>query len=310
MDQQLWDNPLSMRQDGYGPETARGATTGAAEIVLDGMRIGSPEAVAAHIEAHLLPQRQAELAAFDAEAWAGWVAEGERAAQERLGQDILKAPYGWAGFPVFRYGLYGYEHYFSAWALYPEVIEREMSLTADLCALRNAATARAIVENGLPPYIRLDFDLADSRGTLASPESLDRIWLPHFARAVAPLARSPVRMVWHCDGNLMALAPRLLEAGVKGFQGFQYEDGMDYEAICRMKARDGDDLLIIGGVSVTRTLPFGRPADVARELSWLVRHGPRNRLFLGVSSSVAPGAPWENLQALAQGLRHYREGGR
>ena len=59
------------------------------------------------------------------------------------------------------------------------------------------------------------------------------------------------------DGNLMRLVPRLLECGINGFQGFQYEDGMDYLKICAMKARDGTDLIIMAGVSVTRTLPLG-----------------------------------------------------
>jgi uroporphyrinogen decarboxylase len=103
-------------------------------------------------------------------------------------------------------------------------------------------------------------------GTLMSPRTLDRLWLPHFARALEPMLKTDVRMIWHCDGNLMQMVPRLVDAGVRGFQGFQYEDGMDYERICAMKTRDGDPLVIIGGVSVTRTLPFGTPADVKRSL--------------------------------------------
>ncbi len=75
-----------------------------------------------------------------------------------------------------------------------------------------------------------------------------------------------MRLIWHCDGNLMDMVPRLLEVGLHGFQGFQYEDGMDYERICRMKTREGEGLIIVGGASVTRTLPFGTPADVKREL--------------------------------------------
>ena len=73
-------------------------------------------------------------------------------------------------------------------------------------------------------------------------------------------------MIWHCDGNLMQMVPRLLDAGLHGFQGFQYENGMDYERICQMKSCEGDSLIIIAGVSVTRTLPQGTPDDVRREM--------------------------------------------
>lgn len=75
-----------------------------------------------------------------------------------------------------------------------------------------------------------------------------------------------------------------------------------------MRARDGQGLLIWAGVSVTQTLPFGTPADVKRELSWLVENGPRTGLLLGASSSITPSVPWENVEALVEGLRHYRNG--
>ena len=70
------------------------------------------------------------------------------------------------------------------------------------------------------------------------------------------------------------------------------------------------DLIIIGGVSVTRTLPSGKPADVKRELEWLVRCGPKTGLFLGGSSSIAPGVPWENMRTMVEGFQYYRQHGR
>ena len=77
-----------------------------------------------------------------------------------------------------------------------------------------------------------------------------------------------------------------------------------------MRARDGEELLIVGGVSVTRTLPYGTPDDVRKEMKWLVDNGPKRGLFLGGSSSIAPGVPWENLEALVDGFKYYRTHGR
>jgi uroporphyrinogen decarboxylase len=142
------------------------------------------------------------------------------------------------------------------------------------------------------------------------PESLDRIWFPHLTRCLAPVLDAGVRLIWHCDGNLMAMVPRLLEVGLRGFQGFQYEDGMEYARICRMKTREGEGLIIMGGVSVTRTLPYGTPDDVRRELRWLVENGPPTGLFLGASSSITPGVPWQNVRTLVEGLAYYRRVGR
>lgn len=60
----------------------------------------------------------------------------------------------------------------------------------------------------------------------------------------------------------------------------------------------------------TTTLPHGTPADVRREIGWLVEKGPKVGLMLGCSSSVAPGVPLENIKTLIAGFRHFREQGR
>ncbi len=309
LDQYLADNPLTMGDRGF-EGTARGATTGAEEIVLDGVRIDSPEAVVDHIERIVLPGLRRAITEFDGQRVVDEVMARESRIQTLLGHDILKVPYGVVGFPHLAYGSYGYANYLMSYALYPEVQERLFSLQADLAALRNRAVARAYAEARLPPLHRLDHDMADSRGTLVDIASLDRIWFPHFARAIQPAVEAGIRLIWHCDGNLMQMVPRLLSAGIEGFQGFQYEDGMDYGKICRMKSREGRDLIIVAGVSVTRTLPHGAPDDVRRELRWLVENGPRTGLFLGASSSITPGVPLANIVTLVEGLRYYRGNGR
>ncbi len=197
-----------------------------------------------------------------------------------------------------------------AYGLYPEVAEKHFALQADYALLNNRAAQRAYQEGNLPPLHRLDFDMADGRGTLVNIKTLDKVWLPHFARCLEPVLNTDIRMIWHCDGNLMAMVPRLLEVGIKGFQGFQYEFGMDYEKICAMKTKDGEDLVILGGVSVSVTLPFGTPADVKRQIDWLVEKGPRTGLFLGASSTVTPEVSWENVKTLVEGLQYYRSHGR
>ncbi len=312
LDQWIPTNPLSMRPEGFDDSTARGATTGDKDIVRDGLRIDSPETVVEHMERFVFPGLKRAIATFDPEAKVKAILDYEAKTQDAVGSAILKtADQGPAmTFPSYGYGLYGYENYFTAYALYPEVMEKHFRLGADFALLHNRAGARAFIEGELPPCIRTECDMTDSRGTLTSIESLDRIWFPHFARCMQPFVDANISIVWHSDGNIMQLAPRLLESGLKGFQGFQYEDGVDYEKICRMKAKDGDDLLIVGGVSVTRTLPFGTPDDVRNEMRWLVEKGPKTGLFLGVSSSIAPGVPWENLKTLVDGFQYYRENGR
>jgi hypothetical protein len=306
IDQYIPRNPLTMSDRGFDHDP-QSVTQGVDRIEVDGIIIDSPKAVVDHIERFVMPGLRREIETFDADGYVAQRIEAERACQARFGASILKVPYGHVRFPRFSYHVYGYEAYFMAYALYPEVMEKLFSLQADVAEISNRACARAYVEGDLPRLCRLDYDMADSRGTLVDVRSLDRIWFAHFARAIRPMIDAGVKLIWHCDGNLMQMVPRLLDCGLVGFQGFQYEDSMDYERICRMKTRDGDDLIIIAGVSVTTTLPRGTPDDVRKQIDWLVAHGLKAGLFLGASSSIAPGVPWENIEALVEGLRYYRE---
>ena len=169
IDQWIPDNPLGMRDQGYESTTERGSTTGAEEIIHDGLRIDAPEAVIEHLETKIFPQweqwgRDLEDNADDI---VSKLITDEIAVQQLFGMNMLKGPYGgFQAFPGFMYGHYGYANYFMAYALYPEVIELGFKLYADFCVLHNRIAARAIIEGGLPRLVRLDHDMADSRGTL------------------------------------------------------------------------------------------------------------------------------------------------
>jgi len=313
IDQYIPENPLSMGAHGFESDTPRGATTGTETIIRDGMVIDGPESVVAHLEGFRWPALRRHIDDFEArfEKTVTDLIEDERRLQEAFGSDLLKVPYnGFQNLPRLRYEEYGYANYFSAYALYPEVMDRDFSLQADFATRKNRACAEAICRGGLPRLVRLDHDMAEDRGPIAGVRSLERLWFPHFSRSIQPYLDAGIRLIWHCDGNLMPMIPQLLEAGIGGFQGFQYECGMDYEAICRMTDRCGEPLLIWAGVSVTRTMPFGSPADVRRELAWLMENGPPVGLILGASSSVCPGTRRENIEALIEGLKHYRKHGR
>ena len=311
LDQFIPENPLSMTKKGYDETRKRGATTGLKEVILDGMRINSPESVIEHMEKVIFPGIKKSIEDFDEEKTIEKIICSESKTQEILGSSILKTGYNFIRFPCLRYGIYGYSNYFMAYALYPEIMEKDFSMQADFSEMHNRAAAWAIREGGLPLLYRLDHDMADSRGTLVNSKSLEKIWFPHFRRSISPAVKIPgMNLIWHCDGNLMQMVPGLIECGVKGFQGFQYEAGMDYPEICRMKSPDADSMIIVAGVSVTKTLPFGTTESIKRELEWLVDNGPKTGLFLGASSSITPNTKKENVLMFIEGLKYYRKKGR
>ena len=135
IDQYLAANAMSMSETGYEEGTEKHATTGAEEVVLDGIKIDSPEAVVEHMERLVFPALEKAIAETNPgdDAPAEAVVAGEVKMQKTFGMNLLKAPYGNVqNFPYMRYWQYGYANYFMAYRMYPEVMERDFSLQADL----------------------------------------------------------------------------------------------------------------------------------------------------------------------------------
>ena len=300
VDQYLAENPLRIGDKGH--ENISQNTS----IVLDGILIDSPESVIEHIERYKIPQLIKSIEEFNPASCAQSVINAESRTQQLLGDDILKAGYGNIIFPYLSYAAYGYENYFMAYALYPEVIDKYFTLQGVYAKKNNKAVVDAFITAGLPKYHRLDHDMASSRGLLVDWHSLERAWYPAFIESISPAVKADFTLLWHCDGNLMEMVPYLLEAGVNGFQGFQYEDGMDYIKICSLRAKDKKSMVIQAGVSVTRELPLGAPADVSKQIKFLVENGPKTGLFLSFSSSCTPGVPFENIKTALEGFEYYR----
>jgi len=308
IDQYLADNPLTMGNRGY-EHGGFSATTGL-EVTLDGIIMDSPEAVAEHLETFQFPRLKEKIKAFNKDEVKQKITLQMSQQKQLLGDSVLSVGYGHIIFPTLMYNEYGYVPFLESYALYPELWEKHFMLQENYAVHYNRAVVDTYLENGYPLFQRLDHDMADSRSTLVSIKSLEKLWVPHFVNAIQPALDAGFKLIWHCDGNLSAMVPILLDVGLCGFQGFQYEDGMDYKKICSMRTKKGETLLIQAGVSVTRTLPFGKPGDVVREMKFLVENGPRVGLFLGLSSSCLPGTPWENIKTFVEGLRYYRVNGR
>ncbi|NLE43391.1 MAG: hypothetical protein GX620_01615 [Chloroflexi bacterium] len=311
-DQWIPADPLQIGEHEGAREAGRDSVMARGPVVIDGIVIDGPEAVAEHVERFDVPRRIRDgHRPTDEDVAVRRLIAQEVETQRLFGCNVLKLPHrGFQQFPRLDFATYGCCNYSRALALFPDVIERTFALQADAAVVHNRIAARAIVEGGLPKVLRLDCDAPAPDCILANLAVLDRIWFPHFARAVQPFVDAGVRLLWHCDGGLSGVAPRLIEAGVGGFHGFTVEHSTDYEATCRMTDRNGDLLMIWAGVSVVRTLRLGKQSDVVHELRWLVENGPPVGLFLGASGPIAAGVNWDNVKTLVEGLSHYREHGR
>lgn len=226
--------------------------------------------------------------------------------------DMVYLPNHWelvANFSL--YFEYGYEAFLAATALYPEAVGRIYWEDAILTRARNEIIVKLYREYALPPILFCGHDICDNRGPMCSPSFLREHYWPHARYSLAPLVEAGIRVIHHCDGNVMPNVDDMISAGFSGFQGFQYECGVDPWMISEKRSSQGEKQLFMAGMNITRTLPFGTVDDVIAEVDWCLDYaGGGQQLLFFTSSSIGPEVPLENVVAGYHHARTFRDFGR
>jgi len=212
--------------------------------------------------------------------------------------DILLIATTWNSVPNFMmYCKYGYQAYFLAIAMYPEHVGRLYHKSAIEARQLNYILMKLMREYKLPPIIFTGHDICSNTGPMCSMEFLHQYYFAEEKYALEPLVDAGIRVVRHCDGNVMPLIDNVFDQGYSGFQGFQYECGIDPFAIAEHTGPRGEPLLFLAGMNVTRSLPFGTPADVRDEIDYAFDYTQGGRgLFLFSSNGIGPEVPLENIR--------------
>jgi uroporphyrinogen decarboxylase len=140
-------------------------------------------------------------------------------------------------------------------------------------------------------------DVGSQGGMMISPEHWRTFLKPRMAEFIAELKqiRPAVKVAYHCDGDLWAIIPELIEIGVDVLNPIQ-PACMDPAEV---KRKYGDRLCFWGSLDEQHTLPFGSPEDVRREvLLRLETLGQGGGLILGPTHHVQLDTPMENFWAM------------
>ena len=199
-------------------------------------------------------------------------------------------------FPL--YTEFGYNAFLMACALYPEAVGKIYWAKSVYSRERAKILARLYRELDLVPVMFCGEDLANNKGPMVSPKFLLKYYLPTVQMIIEPLVESGVRLIHHCDGDIRPLVDDYLAIGFSGLQGFQYELGIDPYELAQKRGPQGEELLFFTGLSVSRTLPFGTPADVIEEVEYFLDYtnGGKN-MFLFTTNVAGVEVPPENLLA-------------
>lgn len=221
--------------------------------------------------------------------------------QRRCGEDLLwtfAMDYNGAHVLEFPYETYGYEGFFLVCAAYPDVMDRYWAAQARLARWHNECMVEAAHRLDYPKIAYLGTDMTDQRGNMVSPRFMDQHYFPHLDYALQPLVNDGFKLVWHCDGNVNDLLGPLISIGINGFQGFQEECGTRIKDVARLRARNGDPLILWGSVSVINVVEVGTEDDIRREIQRVLDEWPHPGLCLGTSSYIPPTTPPQNIFAL------------
>lgn len=131
---------------------------------------------------------------------------------------------------------------------------------------RMAACALQAIECVLPDdrvaFMSGHEDMAFKNGPFISPSMFREFLTPYYRRTVSAARARGQTLFWQdSDGNVDALIPLWLEAGVNLITPLEVAAGMD---VARLRAEYGRDLLMLGGID-KRALIAG-PEAIRREL--------------------------------------------
>ena len=203
--------------------------------------------------------------------------------------------------PFRRYwNLRGFENALADYAAEPELLEAAYDRLYTLYTKQGVASARAGVD-----MIRIVGDIAMQDRIMMGPARWRRFDKPRMAELIdaCRAVRADLHFFFHSDGKLTELVDDLIEIGIDVLNPIQPECMDPVE----VKRRWGDRITLHGCISIQRTLPFGSPADVRREVEGLIRQcGLDGGLVLMPSNNVQPDTPVENVIACYHAARDFK----
>ena len=198
------------------------------------------------------------MAGFEKARWKDEFIREVTGMQQKLGE-IVWIPTRWEiVHPSFEwYTVFGYENYLQFLGLYPEVAGKLLGSQVEVQRAIAQVVVEMYTELDMVPLVHIGTDIRGRDGPVAAPDFLRRHYFPHVKRALEPLVVAGFRTVLHCDGVVGPILDDLLDCGVSGFQGFQWEYGVRLGDIVQKRTIGGDKLTILAGPSTSHALPFG-----------------------------------------------------
>jgi len=147
-------------------------------------------------------------------------------------------------------------------------------------------------------------DLGTQESLLMSPRLFRRFLKPGMKRLIDLAHSYGVKVMHHDDGAIRPVIPDLVDAGIDLLNPVQWRcRGMDREGLVH---NFGPSLIFHGGIDNQRTLPFGTPEDVRREVQENIRtFRDAKGYIVAPCHNMQANTPTANVVALYDAVREF-----
>ncbi|MGQ9630523.1 MAG: uroporphyrinogen decarboxylase family protein [bacterium] len=192
-----------------------------------------------------------------------------------------------------------------AHVLHPEYIKGIFELQCEI-ALKNLELYRQAVGDRIDVIFVSGTDFGTQNASYISPKMYRELYKPFHRRVNDWIHKNtPWKVFYHSCGSIVSLLDDFVDVGVDIINPVQCSAaGMDPEVL---KGKYGSKLVFWGGgVDTQRTLPFGTPDEVRREVKERCRIFGRGGGFVfNAIHNIQQGTPVENIVAMFDAVRNY-----
>jgi len=151
-------------------------------------------------------------------------------------------------------------------------------------------------------------DFGTQTGSFCSVQTFRDLWLPHYRVMTDWIhTHTPWKIMKHCCGSVSEFIDPLIEAGFDILNPVQCSaKGMEPEGL---KRRFGDKITFWGGgVDTQKTLPFGTPDEVRRQvLERLEIFSPGGGFVFNAVHNIQARTPIENVVAMIEAVKEFNK---
>lgn len=198
--------------------------------------------------------------------------------------------------------------WYMATAVHRDYLHRVFARQAEI-ALANLERLHKVIGNGVDAVFVCGTDFGTQTGQFCSPATFRDLYLPYYKQTNAWIHEHTAWKTFkHSCGAVVPLIPLIIEAGFDILNPVQCSaTGMDPATL---KAAYGDRLVFWGGgVDTQRTLPFGTPEQVKREVTERLRlFSPGGGFVFDAIHNVQANTPVANIVAMFDAIRAFNGG--